>query len=341
MTFKIPYLFNFSRLEKFMTKYLLVILSYLAFPMFGAVTFAETPTLRISVLEFGTVNWEMRTIKSNKLDEKNGFTLDVKGVAGSSAAKIALQGGDTDIIVSDWLWVARQRAAGKDLVFIPYSKAVGGVMLPQNSEIKTLADLKGKKIGIAGGPLDKSWLIINAYTQQEYGLDLVQETEQVFASPPLIFKSALSGEIDGAINFWHFMAKMKAAGMSELISVSNAAKSLGLDPDLPLLGYVVDGTLARSKPKLIDNFANASRAAKNILNDNDSEWNHLRQYMNVNSNEQFEELKAGFRAGIPPEKPINQDSVQRMFQFLVNLTGEELVGSAKELPKGIFFNSES
>lgn len=341
MTFKIPYLFNFSRKEKFMTIYLLVILSYLAFPMFGAVTFAETPTLRISVLEFGTVNWEMRTIKSNKLDEKNGFTLDIKGVAGSSAAKIALQGGETDIIVSDWLWVARQRAAGKDLVFIPYSKAVGGVMLPENSKIKTLADLKDKKIGIAGGPLDKSWLIINAYAQQEYGLDLVQETEQVFASPPLIFKSALSGEIDGAINFWHFMAKMKAAGMRELISVSNAAKSLGLDPDLPLLGYVVDGTLARSKPKLIDNFANASRAAKNILNENDSEWNHLRQYMNVNNNEQFEELKAGFRAGIPLEKPINQDSVQRMFQFLVDLTGEELVGSAKELPKGIFFNSES
>ena len=307
----------------------------------GVFVAADKPTLRISVLEFGTVNWEMQTIKHHKLDQEQGFNLKVTGVAGSSAAKIALQGGETDIIVSDWIWVARQRAAGKDFVFIPYSKAVGGVLIPKNSEITTITDLVGGRIGIAGGPLDKSWLIINTYAQKEFGINLATETEQVFATPPLIFKSALNGEIDGAINFWHFMAKMKAAGMQELISTSTAAESLGLDPNLPLLGYVINGEFAKSNPELVSKFANSSLAAKRILSENDSEWVRLKEFMNVDNNEQFEELKLGFRAGIPSEGPINLESARRMFQFIVNLTGEELVGSATELPDDIFYNSES
>ena len=129
----------------------------LALGMTTCAALAETPVLRAAVLKFGTVNWELDTIKHYGLDTENGFTLDVSGVASGSAGQIAFQGGETDVIVSDWLWVARQRAAGKDYVFIPYSKAVGGVMVPKDSTAKTLADLDGKKIGIAGGPLDKSW----------------------------------------------------------------------------------------------------------------------------------------------------------------------------------------
>jgi NitT/TauT family transport system substrate-binding protein len=188
---------------------------------------AEMPVLKAAVLEIGTVNWELDTIKHNGFDTANGFTLDVQGVAGGPAAQVAFQGGEADVIVSDWLWVARQRADGHDYVFVPYSKAVGGLLVKGDSPVQTLADMKGKKIGIAGGPLDKSWLILRAYAEQEYGMDLAAETEQVFGAPPLIFKTALQGETDGAINFWHFMAKMEAAGMRSVISVADAAQALG------------------------------------------------------------------------------------------------------------------
>ena len=105
--------------------------------------FADAQTLRAAVLKFGTVNWELNTIKHHALDGANGFELEVQGMAGGSAAKVAFQGGEADVIVSDWLWVARQRAAGKDYVFIPYSKAVGGVLVGKDSTAQSLADLKG------------------------------------------------------------------------------------------------------------------------------------------------------------------------------------------------------
>ena len=216
---------------------------------------AGTPVLRIAAQEAGTVNWELDTIAHYRLDEENGFAMEIQPVAAGPAGQVAFQGGAADVIVSDWIWVARQRAAGKDFVMLPYSKAVGGVMVPADSPARSLADLAGGKIGIAGGPVDKSWLILRAYAEKEYGLDLARGTEQVFGAPPLIFKAALDGDVDGAVNYWHFMAKMKAAGMRELISVADAASALGLDPETPLLGYVFKGEAVAADPELARSFA--------------------------------------------------------------------------------------
>ncbi|WP_097802640.1 ABC transporter substrate-binding protein [Pelagimonas varians] len=297
---------------------------------------AETPVLRAAVLQYGTVNWELDVIKHNEFDTRNGFSLEVQGVAGGSAAKVAFQGGEADVIVSDWLWVARQRAAGKDFVFIPYSRAVGALMVPADSDAQSLADLKGAKIGIAGGPLDKSWLILQAYAEQEYGFDLQAETEQVFGAPPLIFKTAIKGDLDGAINFWHFLAKMEAGGMKPLVSVDQAAEALGLDTQTPLLGYVLRGEMLRDNPELVQAMATASRNAKDLLASDEAEWDRLRPRMNASTDAQFDALKAGFRAGIPAAGPVDEKAAAKMLDLMARLGGEDLVGKAQELPEGVF-----
>ncbi|MDA7826700.1 ABC transporter substrate-binding protein [Rhodobacteraceae bacterium] len=300
-------------------------------------SFAEMPILRAAMQKTGTVNWELDTIKNNGLDTQNGFQLDVLDVAAGPAGQIAFQGGEADVIVSDWLWVARQRAAGNDYIFIPYSKAVGGVVVKKDSPVQTLRDFVGKKIGIAGGPLDKSWLILRAYAQQEYGIDLKAETEQVFGAPPLIFKTALAGETDGAINFWHFMAKMEAAGMRNVMSVADAAQALGLDPETPLLGYVMRGDMLKTHPELVTGLANASRAAKDILASNDAEWDKLRDRMNASTDAQFVALIDGFRAGIPTTTTVDYDAANRLLGVMAELGGKELVGDLKSVPEGMFF----
>ncbi|PUB19420.1 ABC transporter substrate-binding protein [Yoonia sediminilitoris] len=296
----------------------------------------DMPVIRAAVLKIGTVNWELDTITRNGFDKANGFTLAVQPFADNGATRVALEGGEADLAVADWIWVARQRAAGKDYVFIPYSKAVGGVVVPQDSSAQSLADLAGGSIGIAGGPLDKSWLILRAYAQQEYGLDLKAETEQVFGAPPLIFKSALSGETDGAINFWHFLAKMKAGGMRELISVEEASVALGLDPEVPLLGYVMKESFLAENPGIAQALYQASRDAKTLLREDDAAWDVLRPMMNANNDAQFESLRTDFRAGIPAPGPINAEGADKLLQLMAKLGGADLVGDATTLPAGLF-----
>ncbi|MEO5620445.1 MAG: ABC transporter substrate-binding protein [Cypionkella sp.] len=298
---------------------------------------AEDAVLKLATQTSGTVNWELSTITSQGLDKANGFSLEVQDVAAGPAAQIAFQGGAVDVIVSDWLWVARQRSEGRDFVFIPYSKAVGALYVPKDSKAATLADLKGGKIGIAGGPVDKSWLILRAYAKQAYGMDLAGETEQVFGAPPLIFQTAMDGQLDGAINFWHFGAKMEAGGMRPLISVTEAAEKMGLDPATPLLGYVVHGEMLRDHPELVAGLAKASRAAKVILQSDDAAWDALRPQMNAKTDAQFQALKAGFRAGIPAEGPVDEAAAAKMLEIMASLGGEELVGKMSDLPSGTFY----
>lgn len=297
---------------------------------------ADLPVLRVAVQVAGTVNWELTTITANGFDSANGFRLQVQDIAGSPAGLVAFQGGAADVVVSDWLWVARQRAAGKDYVFIPYSKAVGALLVPSDSTAQTLADLVGGKIGIAGGPTDKSWLILRAYATQEYGIDLAAGTEQVFGAPPLIFEAALSGDLDGTINFWNFLAKMQVAGMRPLISVSDAAVALGLDPETPLLGYVVKGEMLREHPELVAGLQKASRAAKDLLASDDAAWEALREQMRARDDAEFAALKAGFREGIPAGGPVDEAAAARMLAVMIKLGGSELLGDVTALPDGVF-----
>ncbi|MES2815567.1 MAG: ABC transporter substrate-binding protein, partial [Pseudomonadota bacterium] len=89
---------------------------------------ASTPALAeeltIGTLASGTVRWELDTIQHYGLDKAEGFDLKITELAGNPATQIALAGGEVDAIVSDWLWVAQQRAEGKNYVFIPFSTAV-------------------------------------------------------------------------------------------------------------------------------------------------------------------------------------------------------------------------
>ena len=305
--------------------------------MTASLVAAQDATIRAAVQESGTVNWELDTIRHYGFDTANGFTLDVQGMAGSDAAQIAFQGGAVDMIVSDWIWVARQRAAGQDFVFIPYSRAVGGMLVPEDSPVQTLADMKGRKIGIAGGQLDKSWIILRAYAQQEYGLDLAAETQQVFGAPPLIMNAATTGEVDGAINFWHFLARMKAAGMRELISVDAAARALGLDPATPLLGYVVRAEMLRDHPELVAGLAKASAQAKAKLATDPAAWNRLRDRMRVDDDAQFVALQEGFNAGTPAPGAVDLAAADRMLTLMADLGGTELVGDVTSLPDGLFY----
>lgn len=303
--------------------------------LLAPVAHAEPATLRIATQVSGTVNWELTTIRERAFDTANGFALQVQDVAGSPAAQVAFLGGEADVIVSDWLWVARQRAEGQDVVFIPYSRAVGALMVAGDSPAQTLADLAGAKIGIAGGPVDKSWLILRAYAAKD-GIDLAATTEQVFGAPPLIMEAALSGEVQAAVNFWHFGAKMEAAGMRPLVTVEAAARGLGLDPETPLLGYVVRGEMLRDQPALVAGLAAASRAAKEVLATDDAAWDALRPQMNAKTDAEFAALKAGFRAGIPAPGPVDEAAAARMLDLMARLGGAELVGDMKTLPPGVF-----
>ncbi len=163
-------------------------------------------------------------LRSRHLDAEAGLAIDTTELASTEAGKIALKGGAADVIVSDWLWVTRERALGDDLVFYPYSSALGAVMVPANSPIHDFVSLKGRKLGVAGGPLDKSWLLLQALARRS-GVDLAKEAEIAYGAPPLLTQKALQGETDATLTFWNFCAELEAKGMRRAVAMNDVVKT--------------------------------------------------------------------------------------------------------------------
>ena len=185
--------------------------------------------IKLAVLKYGTVNWELNVIKEHKLDEKYNLNIDVTYLTNKNASAIALMSKAVDMIVTDWVWVSRQRDKGKDFSLIPYSTAAGAIMVPKDSSIKNIEDLKDAQIGIAGGSIDKSWILIRAYTMKVYGYDLAKYIEPAYAAPPLINGMAQKGELDGALNYWNYTARLEALNFRKIVSVEDILTEIGIE----------------------------------------------------------------------------------------------------------------
>src|SRR6266852_8781265 len=188
-----------------------IILGALLFAVAPVVACCAAQTIRVAVQKTGTFAWELAVIRAHGLDKQANLAIEVSELASPEAGKIALRGGGADIIVSDWLWVSRERGLGAKLTFYPYSSALGAVMVPNSSSIRTLADLKGRKLAVAGGPIDKNWLLLRASMKQD-GIDLKSESTIVYGAPPLLAAKMLSGEMDATVNYWNFCAALEAKG---------------------------------------------------------------------------------------------------------------------------------
>jgi NitT/TauT family transport system substrate-binding protein len=303
----------------------------------GSPQAAELGTIKVGVLEFGTVNWELDVIKHHGLDAERGFDLEVQGFGSGQATNVALQGGAVDAVVDDYLWVSRQRAAGEMLSFVPYSSTVGALVVPPESDVETLADLAGRKVGIAGGPIDKSWLLLQALARSRHGIDLAAAAEPVFGAPPLLNEKVQDGGLDAVLNYWHFTARLEAQGYREVVGVEEAIAELGVASVPPQLGYVFAESFAEQHPELIAAFADASRAAKQLLL-TDAEWERIRPLTKAPDDATLAALKRRFQQGIIDHwGGVQQAEAAQLYAILAKLGGEELVGGATELAPGTFW----
>ncbi len=186
----------------------------------------------------GTAAWEIAAMQAAHLDEHHGIDIEVRDVANSGAGQVALQAGEVDVILSDFVWTSIQRHEGADFTFVPHSLAVGGLMVMPDGPVQSLEDLDGASIAVAGGPVDKSFVALQAYYAAKTGGTLSEVIEAEFGAPPLVNELLLSGGVDAALNFWHFNARATVDGAVELISVAEMLKELGVERTPPLLGWV-------------------------------------------------------------------------------------------------------
>jgi len=299
-------------------------------------SYATEPAISISTLKFGTVNWTLDTIKRYQLDTKNGFELDIQSVASTQASKVALLAGSANIIVSDWTWVARQRANRIKLSFQPYSSSAGALIVPHDSPIKSIDGLVGKRIGIAGGALDKNWLLLRALAKRN-NLDLTS-TNKTFGAPPLLNQQIKLGRVDALITYWHYAARLEAQGYRKLLTAHDMLKQLGINQTLPILGYVFNEHWANQHKTSLLAFLKASQQAANLLCHSDESWQAIIPLTRTTDPRTLLALRKGYCDGRIKSWGLSEkQSIQSMFAILMSSSGDKLLGNTSNLDPKIFW----
>lgn len=298
----------------------------------------EKHTIRIGALAYGTVNWELTALKNQSPNQAKGLTIDITKLASPQAAKIALQSGAVDMIVSDWIWVSRQRSVGFDFTFYPYSNTAGTLLVDSASPIQNITDLKATRLGIAGGELDKNWLLLQALAKQQH-LNLKQSLKKTYGAPPLLNQQLLRGNLDAIITYWHHGARLEAQGYRQIIDTNSIIKKLGIEPTVASLGYIFNRSWGEANASTINLFFSQTKQIKNKLcHPNSNSWQAIAFLTQAQDKTTENLLRKRYCAGRVSDWGLaQQQSAAQIYQLLKQVSQNKLTGPSSYIQPGTFW----
>ncbi|MEY3288392.1 MAG: hypothetical protein RLZZ419_634 [Pseudomonadota bacterium] len=298
----------------------------------------EKTMIRIGVQASGTLEWELQALQDNPQIKSADFQLQIQPVANAEAGKIALQSGAVDMIVSDWIWVSSLRATGADFTFYPYSNTSGALVVPENSPIHSITDLKGKRLGIAGSELDKNWLLLQALAQKE-SFDLNTSVEKTFGAPPLINEQIKQNRVDAVLTYWHFASRLEAQGYRQIIDGKGILKALGIAENVPSIGYVFKQSWAEKHQQAINDFFKAGKQAKNQLCASETAWQKVLPLLHTDDVPTQTLMRQRYcDGGIEQWGKNEQQAAGRIYTMLRTLSNNRLTGQSENLQSGTFWS---
>ncbi|MGZ4999682.1 MAG: ABC transporter substrate-binding protein [Methylomonas sp.] len=301
---------------------------------------AEKANIRLGVMASGTLAWEVAAMKNEGLLESSDFALETIPLANQQAGKVALQSGSVDMIISDWIWTSSMRSEGADYTFYPYSNSSGGLLVPADSSIKDLADLKSKKLGIAGGELDKNWLLLQALGKQQ-GLDLDKSLEKVYGAPPLLNQQFSSRRIDALLTYWQFAARLETEGYRQLLSGEEIIRQLGINEPVPSLGYVFKQSWAGQHKPALQQFLKTAQTSKDKLCTSDDAWQKIANLTETDDPATQQQLRKRYCQGrVEQWGEANRKAAEKIYGLLHELGDNKLTGKTAQLQAGTFWPAD-
>lgn len=165
--------------------------------------------------------------------DQSGTEVSVRHHGSEEGLFTALVAGDEQITVASGDEVLQARAQGADIIAIGayYHKYPVEVIVPAKSEIKSFADLKGKKVGLPG-EFGSNWFGLQAGLESA-GLSVDDIT--VVSVGYTQAAALVSGEVDAIVGFVNSEAV-------QLTQLDFATNSISLDSGTPLIGATIVST---------------------------------------------------------------------------------------------------
>jgi NitT/TauT family transport system substrate-binding protein len=261
------------------------------------------------------------------LDQKYGFELQAVPQATTQTGITAIQAGGAELATFGWNDIQRMKNAGIKVIGVaPFLRwGADFSLVPVDSSIRTLGDLKGKKFGVTSRTT-LNYIVERALTRRAYNFDLEKDATIVEGAPSLLRGLAEQGQLDATEMFNSLTPAMITTGKFRVLAkVSDLVHQLGLR-DTPFLLYTVEADYAAAHPGNVKAFLSAYRDAVQILQADDAVWLERGREMKMS-----EEAAALFRKEARTDvwttfAPDTEANIRKTFDVLLETAGPAILG---------------
>lgn len=193
--------------------------------VFPAMASAQEKVIRVLRSPVGTFQGLYIAEEQGYFKEK-GLQVEVT-VGGAPSQNIAqLQAGQTDVIMTGSFDLVAAVAQGLPVVAVLNTQDQGdvgttGLLTPPGSAIKTVADLKGKSVGMPGPQSTQGLMLLRALEKAGVDKDSVKQVNLPFDA---MIESAEKGNVDAIAPIGLFFATAQAKGFGEVKEVYEEIK---------------------------------------------------------------------------------------------------------------------
>ena len=161
---------------------------------------AEARKIKLGILQTGSQDFVHDVMEQQKLLQKYNIPYERVPLLNPPALHIMIAEKSVDIGYGGLTAMARARAEGKGtLVIFGIFSPVNALLVPKDSPVKSLADLRGKRVGNFGGPGSATTSIFMAIAKRWHGLDLQRDLELITAPGPALIGLLDRGELAAAL----------------------------------------------------------------------------------------------------------------------------------------------
>jgi NitT/TauT family transport system substrate-binding protein len=200
-----------------------------------------------------------RVMIDQGIDKKYGIAAEYKAYPTLDGLFTAIRGKDVDVGFGGWTAIAQFRGKGFPVTMIfPVGRGVTvDVIVPEASPIKSIADLKGKKVGSFAGAAGTATVLFRVIASKFHGFDPGKTSDLQFAGPGLLPALLDKGEIDAAVMFDPLAAKLEGSGKYRSIGNLADAYKAGTGDDFLWIGYSTNDDFMKAEPEALTNFTRA------------------------------------------------------------------------------------
>jgi NitT/TauT family transport system substrate-binding protein len=238
-----------------------------------------------------------------------------------------------DIGFGGFTTMATARAEGKPVIVIQgIFSPVNMVFVKKDSKITTLSDLRGRKLGVFGGPGSTTFTFLAVLARNWHGIDLFKEAELVSAPAPALIELLNRGDVDAALLGTSESIKMFAQDRFRVLAdLSQEYKSRTNGRAPAHVTIATNEEFAKSNSDIVRDYVKAYRAAIAYIREHKEVWAEYLQTIEVTDPKEIALFEEKMGPNIVAMWDQDQIAVQKEYLKLVHdIAGDSVLHTIPE-----------